>query len=61
MTVTPDVTEGEIHDNISDDNTSANNTLSVKEKNISSGLIIIIICLLCLGIVIFIMRKKKMI
>ncbi len=56
MTVTPDVTEDEIHDNISDDNAS-----SAKENSSSSGFIVIIICLLSLVIVIFIMRKKEMI
>jgi len=61
MTITQDVTEDEIHDNISNDNTSANNTSSDKENNNPIGFIIIIISLLSLMAVVFIMRKKKMI
>ncbi|MCD4842975.1 MAG: PGF-pre-PGF domain-containing protein, partial [Methanosarcinales archaeon] len=56
MTITPDITEDEIHDN-----TSANSTSSSKEKNSYTGFIIIIFCLLSLGIVIFILRKKEII
>jgi PGF-pre-PGF domain-containing protein len=61
MTITPDVTEDEMHDNISDDNISANNISSDKENSNPTGLIIIIICLLSLVVIIFIIRKKKMI
>ena len=56
MTITPDVTEDEIHDNISDDNITSD-----EENNNPTGLIIIIICLLSLVVIIFIIRKKKMI